>query len=102
MGNNIFLKLGQAQENAYSKALAYFMFREIIEDAHVEYNISQEDIKSMCKKAVNRASAFLHIRDNPDLYKSFAFYGAYTAEWDEPELTDEIAALYEYLEASSK
>ena len=39
-----------AQSDAYPKALANFLFREVIEDAHTKYNISQEDMKDMCKK----------------------------------------------------
>ena len=45
--------------NNVAKALAYFVFRGIIEDVHAEYNISQEEMKAMNKKAVNRAAAFL-------------------------------------------
>ena len=42
--------------DTYAKALASYLFREVIEDAHVKYNISQADMKDMCKMAVNRAS----------------------------------------------
>jgi len=34
-------------KNAMAKSLAHFVFREIIEDAHAEYNISQEDMMAM-------------------------------------------------------
>ena len=42
-----------------SKALAYLVFREVIEDVHAEYNISQDEMKAMNKRAVNRAAMFL-------------------------------------------
>lgn len=45
-------------KDAHAKALAVYLFREIIEDAHVKYNISQEDMKAMCKTAANRAALF--------------------------------------------
>ncbi|MBQ6416825.1 MAG: hypothetical protein IJJ65_11320, partial [Butyrivibrio sp.] len=49
------LKMVAAKEpdlrKVWPKALANYMFREIIEDAHVKYGISQEDMKEMNKKA---------------------------------------------------
>lgn len=38
-----------------AKALANFLHREIIEDYHVKYNISQKDMEIMNRKAVDRA-----------------------------------------------
>lgn len=70
------------QNDAHAKALAYFLFREIIEDAHAKYNISQADMKSMCKEAVNRASAFLQMQ-NTDLYKIFVLNSIYGLSWDD-------------------
>ena len=37
-------------KNIMSKVLANYIFREVIEDAHVKYNISQEDMKR-CARA---------------------------------------------------
>jgi len=79
-----------SQKDVYPKALASFMFREIIEDAHVKYDISQEDMKAMCKEAVNRAAAFLAIKDSPQLYRAFAVHAIYGREWDESEMTEEL------------
>lgn len=80
--------LGGALEmnEAEAKALAAFMFREVIEDAHVKYNISQEDMKSMCKDAVNRAAMFLKIKDT-NLYRAFTIHALGGFEWDDPEDT---------------
>ena len=87
-----------SQHDVYPKALASFMFREIIEDAHAKYNISQDDMKAMCKEAVNRAALFLAIKDDPKLYRAFAIHAIQGVEWDESELTEELldrmAALY--------
>ena len=34
-------------QDAHAKALASFLFREIVEDAHEKYNIFQEDMKEL-------------------------------------------------------
>lgn len=78
------------QKDVYPKALANFMFREIIEDAHCKYNISQEDMKSMCQEAVNRAMLFIAIKDDPDLYRAFAVNAIAGVKWDESEITEEL------------
>lgn len=61
-----------SQRDVYPKALANFLFCEIIEDAHSKYNISQEDMRAMNKEAVNRAMLFLTIKSNSELYRAFA------------------------------
>lgn len=80
------------QSDAYPKALANFLFREIIEEAHVKYNISQEDIQSMCKQAVNRAALYIaHTQSKrPHTMQAFAIHAAGCNEWDNAEITDEI------------
>lgn len=83
---------------AWPKALANFMFREIIEDAHVMYGISQEDMKEMNKRAANRAKAFLDvIVQDPKMFQAFASYAAFVLEWDAPEITEEEKQIIEYL-----
>jgi len=79
-----------SQKDVYPKAIASFLFREVIEDAHTKYNISQEDMKQMCKEAVNRAAMFLSIKDDPKLYKALAIHAINGIEWDDAEMTDEI------------
>ena len=72
--------------NNVAKALAYFVFREIIEDVHAEYNISQEEMMAMNKKAVNRAAAFLEcIGDDEKLATVVNLYSLQTADWDNPK-----------------
>lgn len=78
------------QNDVYAKALANFMFREIIEDAHAKYNISQEDIEDMCKNAVDRAALFLSIQES-DLYRPFAVYALPGLEWDKADIDTDFA-----------
>lgn len=79
-----------SQKDVYPKALANFMFREIIEDAHSKYNISQDDMREMCREAVNRAALFLAVQTDPKLYKAFAVHAIAGLEWDESEMTEEL------------
>ena len=81
-----------SQSNVYPKALAYYMFRLIIEGVHTKYNISNDDIKDMCKEAVNCADMFLKIQQDPELYKTFAMWACDSKAWDEPEVTDQLRA----------
>ena len=86
------LTLAYSQTDCYPKALANFMFREIIEDAHAKYNISDEDMREMCKTAVNRAALYIAIARHCDpIYLSaFAIYAAECTGWDDAEQTEEI------------
>ena len=77
-----FFQLANSQNHVYPKALANFLFREIIEDAHCNYKISQEDMKAMCKQAVNRAAVFLKVLSDPDMYKAFSLHAAFCTQWD--------------------
>lgn len=85
--------------NSHAKALASYLFREIIEEAHVKYNISQDDVKAMCKDAVNRAALFLEIKDDPKLYRAFAVHALEGSEWDEPEETEDVKKERETLQS---
>ncbi|MFT3950958.1 MAG: hypothetical protein QM689_03225 [Oscillospiraceae bacterium] len=79
-----------SQKDVYPKALASFMFREVIEDAHSKYNISQNDMREMCREAVNRAALFLAVQTDPNLYRAFAVNAIAGLEWDESEMTEEL------------
>lgn len=85
MITNLFIDKINKQTDVKAKALAYFLFREIIEDAHAKYNISQDDIQTMCKVAVDRAAAFLKIQKNSDAYYAFNLNAIYTTEWDDAD-----------------
>lgn len=97
-----YYKMASSISNANAKALAYFLFREIIEDAHVKYRISQEDMKYMCKTAVDRAALYLKICDDPKMKKAFLIEAASCKEWDDPETTTEIKEEQEFLEKLAK
>lgn len=86
------MSLAYSRTDAYPKALAYFMFREIIEDAHAKYNISDEDMKAMCKMAVNRAALYIALARDPDpIYlRAFAVNAAMCTGWDDAEQTEDI------------
>ena len=86
------LAAAYSQTDSYPKALANFMFREIIEDAHAKYNISDEDMREMCKKAVNRAALYIAIacHCDPIYLRAFAIYAAECTGWDDAEETEEI------------
>lgn len=72
-------------QNIIPKAIANFLFREIIEDAHAKYKISQEDMMGMCKEAVNRAAVLEKALADPVLKKALVLYGYSTEKWDEPD-----------------
>lgn len=84
-------KLATSIQDCYAKALANFVFRDIIEDAHSKYNISQEDMKQMCKVAVDRSALFLSIQKNPSLYKAFSVYAIPALSWDDADIENEYA-----------
>ena len=72
-------------DNALAKSLANYMFREVIEDAHAKYKISQEDMKIMCKKAVNRAAALLESINKGLFEDALTAYSYDTKNWDAPD-----------------
>jgi len=89
------IMLGKNISDYQAKAVANYIFREIIEDAHAKYYISQEDMKAMCKQAVNRASLMLEFLAEPDLADAFLSIEACAGkEWDNPEVTEEIQKMW--------
>lgn len=94
-----YLAVALKQSDAHYKALANFMFREIIEEAHTKYNISDEDMEAMCKKAVNREMVYVNSQKSRDKAKRDAFllYALYGLEWDDAETTDDVIKQYELL-----
>ena len=84
--------------NNVAKALAYFVFREIIEDVHSKYEIAQEEMMAMNKKAVNRAAAFLEcIGDNEMLATVVNLYSLETTGWDNPKETADTRKFHELI-----
>lgn len=76
--------------DAAAKALAHFIFREVIENAHVKYNISQEDMCEMNKDAVNRAAMYLSLSDKER--EAFKIEAINCDNWDSAEITEDIRA----------
>lgn len=89
-------KAANPQSGVYPKALANFLFREVIEDVHSKYNISQEEMKEMCREVVNRATLFLEIQKDPQLLKAFSIEAVYGIEWNEPCVTEELGERMEF------
>lgn len=90
--------------DVYPKALANFLFREIIEDAHVKYNISDEDIKSMCKRTVDRAALYIELVESRSTtaQMAFAVHAAGCSEWDDAEQTEDIKREKEFIKECQK
>jgi len=75
-------------KNVMAKSLACFLFREVIEDVHSKYDISQDEMMAMNKKAVNRAAMFLSCLDNDELTAALVqLLSLETTGWDNPKET---------------
>ena len=84
-----------------AKALANYLFREIIEEAHTKYRISEDDVKTMTKQAVNRAACYLQMVSDGDEELTaglLTMMAPYIHKWDEPEQTVEVCMIREEAE----
>ncbi len=86
---------GDHPEDILSKALAYYLFREIIEDVHAEYGIPDEKMEKMNRKAANRAKLFVQeIMGSNAMQMAFGVESIMCDKWDNPEITgDELRDL---------
>jgi hypothetical protein len=76
--------------NNSSKALAYFIFRELIEDVHAKYDISQDEMRELNRRAVNRAALFLQLMNDEAAFASLVMLLNLEATgWDNPIETDD-------------
>ena len=90
-------------KNAMAKSLAYFVFREVMEDVHSKYNISQEEMVAMNKKAVNRAAAFLTCLEDDELMTALVqLLSLETTGWDDPKETADTKSFLRLAEESAK
>lgn len=87
-----------ADESIMAKAIANFLFREIIEDVHAKYNISQDEIREMCKEAVDRAAVLEQVLGDKKLKKALVLYGYSSLEWDAPDSDKVKAKLQDFAE----
>lgn len=77
-------------KDKFAKALAYFLERELIEDVHAEYNITNNEVKEINKTAVNRARMIIDFLDDEKAIEAFYnVYSIYVYEWDDPEKTED-------------
>lgn len=92
------LAKANTDRHAMAKALAYFLFREVIEDIHSKYSIPDEEMMILNKKAFNRA-AFLTdcVLNNPDMRTAFTLNAIYCMEWDDSEMTEDLVNYQEFL-----
>ncbi len=92
--------------DAEAVALANFLFREVIESAHTEYEIPQEEMMAMCKEAVNRAAFYRQMMSGKGQFSEYSenelekirkiFVGIESLlglNWDDAEWTDELETL---------
>ena len=85
-------------ENIIPKAIANYLFREIIEDAHAKHNISQDDVREMCREAVDRAAVLEQVLGDEKLKKALVLYGYSSLEWDAPDSDKVKAKLQDFAE----
>lgn len=82
------LQKGERMEDLLPKALSAFLFREVIEDVHSKYNISQEEMMRMNKEVCNRAKLFVdEIMPDPVMQMAFMVEAIQCNDWDAPEIT---------------
>ena len=94
----------EKQKDNLALALTNYLHREIIEDCHEKYNISQEDMMTMNITSVNRARAFVDTLDDSAMLEAFtALYSlAVRDEWNAPENTEETDRIRKLIEEVSK
>ena len=87
----------------YSKALAHFMFREVVEDIHAQGKITNAEMADLNREAANRAKFFLeNIAEDPAMQKAFCMDAIMCNEWDDPVITEELEERLEMYKQSVK
>ena len=75
-----------------AKAIAYFVFRELIEDVHDR--ISDDEMAELNRRAVDRAYALVKSMKSKNLTTGILLNCAYgIREWDNPRDTEEYRAI---------
>ena len=87
-----------------SMALANFIYREVVEDAHSQYEISQYDMQCMNKMSVNRARFFVDLLDDETKLETFTKLYSLPVfrEWDKPEKDSEIKSIEKIIDEVNK
>lgn len=78
-------------ENAQAKALANFMFREIVEDIHSAGKITDSEMERLNREACNRAALLIDdILLNQETKLAFCVEAMPALNWDPPVMTEEL------------
>ena len=83
-----FDRIDKASKEPYAmeKAIAHYLCRELIEDLHAKYDISQEETKSINIKCVDRAYSVLKAFDGDELaLKGLLSQAVFADNWDNPK-----------------
>lgn len=78
-------------KDSFAKALAHFMFREIVEDIHAEGKITDAELEQLNREACNRAGFFGdYIMKDENLLKAFRIESNESSYFDPPVMTEEL------------
>ncbi len=87
-----FIQQSLNDEYALPKALAHFIFREIIEDIHADNRITDVEMEQLNREACNRAGFFVsYIMNDPNMRNAFTIESMMSREWDPPIMTEELS-----------
>lgn len=75
---------------ALAKAIAHFMFREIVEDIHADGKITDDEMMSLNKEACNRADFLVKVLSDKDTMLAFEIESAMCTGWEPPTMTDDL------------
>ena len=85
------LMTAMKDEYAGAKALASYMFRDLVEDIHSEGKITDAEMEKLNREACNRAALFWnHIMTNKDMRTVFLIESLNVTGWDSPVMTDDM------------
>lgn len=78
-------------ENAGAKALANYMFRDIVEDIHADGKITDAEMEQLNREACNRAALFWdYVMTNKDMRTAFLIESVNALNWDPPVMTEDM------------
>ena len=85
------LTICMKDENVQAKALANFMFREIVEDIHAAGKITDAEMEQLNREACNRAALLMDdILLNRATKLAFCIEAVSVLGWDPPVMTEEL------------
>lgn len=82
---NNFLNKAKERSFALEKGIAYYMYRELIEDLHSEYSIPDYIMAKINKRSVDRAMAVVKSLKGDELaLRALICQAILTEAWDDP------------------